>query len=193
MKRQNALFSQNEKIAIIKICRSALVNLFKSPNNIKIEIAEVTPILKQPYGAFVTLYKNGQLRGCIGRFSTEEPLYKTLKEMTRSSALNDYRFNPVEMNEVDQLEIEVSVLTPLERIWTIDDFTLGKHGIYIKKGMHTGTFLPQVAKTTNWNIDEFLGHCSRDKAGIGWHGWKDAELFRYEAIVIREKDFEFPK
>jgi hypothetical protein len=139
-------------------------------------------------GAFVTLRKNGDLRGCIGRFDASEPLYSVVQKMAVASSSEDYRFAPVSSQEVNQLEIEISVLTPMRRIASIDEFQLGKHGIYIKKGSRAGTFLPQVAQETGWTKEEFLGHCAQDKAGIGWKGWKDAELYVYEALVFSEKD-----
>jgi len=86
------------------------------------------------------------------------------------------------------IDIEISVLTPLKKIQSINEITMGKHGIYIKKGYRTGTFLPQVANETHWTLEEFLGHCARDKAGIGWDGWKEAELYTYEAIIFGEKN-----
>ena len=74
----------------------------------------------------------------------------------------------------------------MKKVYSSDEIILGKHGIYIKKGQFSGTFLPQVAIETGWSKEEFLGHCARDKAGIGWEGWKDAELFTYEAAVFSE-------
>jgi AMMECR1 domain-containing protein len=74
----------------------------------------------------------------------------------------------------------------LKKINDISEIELGKHGIYIKKGYYSGTFLPQVATKTGWTLEEFLGHCARDKAHIGWDGWKDAEIYTYEAIVFSE-------
>jgi hypothetical protein len=139
-------------------------------------------------GAFVTLRKNGDLRGCIGRFDATEPLYSVVQKMAVSASCEDYRFAPVSPQEINQLEIEISVLTPMRRITSIDELQLGKHGIYVKKGAHTGTFLPQVAEETGWTKEQFLGHCAQDKAGIGWNGWKDAELYVYEALVFSEKD-----
>ena len=106
--------------------------------------------------------------------------------MAIASAIRDYRFNSVSISELDSIDIEISVLTPLKKISSVDEIELGKHGIYIKKGFSSGTFLPQVADETKWSKEEFLGHCSRDKAGIGWDGWKNAELFIYEAIIFRE-------
>jgi uncharacterized protein (TIGR00296 family) len=108
--------------------------------------------------------------------------------MAISAATKDYRFSPVLPNEINQLEIEISVLTPLKRIKSIDEFILGEQGIYIKKGELHGTFLPQVATSTGWSKEEFLGHCAQEKAGIGWDGWKTAELYTYEALVFREEE-----
>jgi hypothetical protein len=108
--------------------------------------------------------------------------------MAIASATQDTRFDPVAENEIVRLEIEISVLSPMKKINSIDEIVLGKHGIYIEKGMSAGTFLPQVATETGWNKEEFLGHCARDKAGIGWNGWKDAEIYIYSAEVFSEKE-----
>jgi hypothetical protein len=107
--------------------------------------------------------------------------------MAVASATQDSRFNPVVPGELRDIEIEISVLTPMRKIASIEEFQLGKHGIYIRKGMRSGTFLPQVATETGWTREEFLGHCAQDKAGIGWDGWKDADLYVYEALVFGEK------
>lgn len=140
--------------------------------------------LKTPCGAFVTLHKNGKLRGCIGNFGEGTPLYLTVEHMAKSAAFEDPRFPKVSLEEMKDIDIEISVLTPMKRIHSIDEFEMGKQGIYIRKGYHTGTFLPQVADEVNWTKEEFLGHCAQDKAGIGWDGWKAAELYTYEAIVF---------
>lgn len=135
-------------------------------------------------GAFVSLHKHGQLRGCIGHFGEDTPLHKIVAEMARAAAFEDPRFMPVRREELADVDIEISVLTPMRRITSIDEFQLHKHGIYIRKGRRSGTFLPQVADQVNWTKEEFLGHCSQDKAGLGWDGWRDAELYVYEAIVF---------
>jgi len=106
--------------------------------------------------------------------------------MAISAATQDYRFPVVSLNELNEIEMEISVLTPLKKISSIDEIELGRDGIYIIKGSRSGTFLPQVATDTGWNLEEFLGHCARDKAGIGWDGWKDAEIYIYQAIVFHE-------
>lgn len=136
-------------------------------------------------GVFVSVYIDAKLRGCIGRFKSDKPLYKLVALMAFQSAFHDSRFEPIDAEELDSLEIELSVISPFRTITSIDEFELGKHGIYIKQGFNSGTFLPQVAEKTGWSAEEFFGHCSRDKAGIGWDGWKTAELQVYTADVFR--------
>jgi AmmeMemoRadiSam system protein A len=144
--------------------------------------------LDQLAGAFVTLREAGNLRGCIGRFISDIPLYKLICEMAIAAATQDSRFDPVSLREIRRLDIEISVLTPLKRITSPAEIIPGKHGIYIRKGHSSGTYLPQVATETGWTVEEFLGHCARDKAGLGWNGWKDAEVFVYEACVFSEQE-----
>ena len=141
-------------------------------------------ILNSKCGAFVSLHKQGRLRGCIGHFGEDVPLYEIVAEMARAAAFEDPRFMPVTKNELDDIDIEISVLTPMRRIQSLDEFELHRNGIYIRKGYRSGTFLPQVADEVNWTKEEFMSHCAQDKAGIGWSGWKDAELYVYEAIVF---------
>ncbi|MBK7172279.1 MAG: AMMECR1 family protein [Bacteroidales bacterium] len=108
--------------------------------------------------------------------------------MSVAASVSDYRFSPLEPEELESTELEISVLTPLKKIHSISEIQLGRDGIYIKKGNHAGTFLPSVATDTKWSLEEFLGHCSRDKAGIGWDGWKDrdTEIFIYQAFSFGE-------
>ena len=142
------------------------------------------PVLSSKCGAFVSLHKHGHLRGCIGHFGEDIPLGEVVAEMARAAAFEDPRFAPVHRQELDEIDIEISVLTPMRRIQSLDEFQLHRHGIYIRKGYRSGTFLPQVADEVNWTKEEFVAHCAQDKAGIGWDGWRDAELYVYEAIVF---------
>ena len=144
----------------------------------------LTATLKQKCGAFVSLHKQGRLRGCIGHFGEDVPLHEIVAEMARAAAFEDPRFMPVTKDELEDIDIEISVLTPMRRIQSLDEFELHRHGIYIRKGYRSGTFLPQVADEVNWTKEGFVSHCAQDKAGIGWDGWKDAELYTYEAIVF---------
>jgi hypothetical protein len=176
-----------EKKTLLSLARRT-VELYVTKHEI-VDVSEDTlsKNLLADCGAFVTLNKNGDLRGCIGRFDATEPLYKVVQSMAIEAATQDPRFSPVEPAEVSRLRIEISVLTPMRKISSIDEFELGKDGIYMKKGMQSGTFLPQVAKETGWTKEEFFGHCAQDKAGIGWDGWRDADLYVYQALVFGEE------
>lgn len=178
--------TSSDKDYLLKLARKTITDYIKKGIAPDVEMNGLSATLKTPCGAFVTLNKDGRLRGCIGRFDAEQPLWKVVQLMAVAAATQDYRFSPVAANEIGELEIEISVLTPLKKIKSADEFILGKQGIYIKKGNQSGTFLPQVAVQTGWSKDEFLGHCAQDKAGIGWSGWKSAELFTYEALVFGE-------
>ena len=144
----------------------------------------LTKTLESKCGAFVSLHKQGRLRGCIGHFGEDTALHEIVAEMARAAAFEDPRFMPVTKEELDDIDIEISVLTPMRRIQSLDEFQLHRHGIYIRRGYRSGTFLPQVADEVNWTKEEFVSHCAQDKAGIGWDGWRDAELYVYEAIVF---------
>ena len=123
-----------------------------------IEPEALPPIFKKNMGAFVTLKINGNLRGCIGRFTSPDPLYQVVSQMAIASAFEDTRFTPLTKAEFEKTEIEISVLGPLRKISNINEIILGKHGIYIKKGYISGTMLPQVATENHWTVEEFLGY-----------------------------------
>ena len=179
--------TDKDKKDLLVIARNTIEHYIKNRTKIEIDEKNLSSILKTNSGAFVTLKKHGSLRGCIGRFDASEPLCQVVQDMAIASSTQDPRFLPVESNEIPELEIEISVITPMRRISSINEIELGKHGIYIKKGYSSGTFLPQVATETGWTKEEFLGHCAQDKAGIGWNGWKDADLYVYEALVFSEE------
>jgi AmmeMemoRadiSam system protein B/AmmeMemoRadiSam system protein A len=180
--------TDKDKSDLLEIARNTLNTYIKEGKRSTIDTAGFSATLKQNCGAFVTLKINDELRGCIGRFVADKPLYQIVQDMTVSSSTQDYRFTPVSKSEPDKITIEISVLSPLKKISSADDFILGKHGIYMIKGNASGTFLPQVAEETGWTKEQFLGHCAQDKAGIGWDGWKKAELYIYTAIVFGEKE-----
>lgn len=189
-KKENNEFelTNKDKKDLLHIARITLDTYIKKKKRPKIDTGGFSDELFTKCGVFVTLHIDGQLRGCIGRFTPNEPLYEVVREMAIASSTQDSRFPPVGKSELNDIDIEISVLTPLKKIESIDEIEMGKHGIYIKKGYASGTFLPQVAEQTSWTLEEFLGHCARDKARIGWDGWKDAEVYTYEAIVFDEKE-----
>jgi MEMO1 family protein len=186
---RKADFSVNDKdgTVLLSIAERAIEQYVVSSVVPDIDTVQLSPTARQACGAFVTLRENNQLRGCIGLFEPNQPLYKVVQQMAIAAATQDVRFPPVSAEELPKLDIEISVLTPLRKIHSIDEIKLGRDGIYLKKGMRTGTFLPEVAAETGWSKEEFLGHCAQDKAGIGWDGWKDAEIYVYQALVFHQK------
>jgi len=176
-----------DKDKLLEIARQTIEEYIRYGKKVSINESSLSDILKTKCGVFVSLYKNNMLRGCIGQFNNTYSLFSIVQKMAISASSQDPRFPVVTKEELDKIKIEISVLTPLKKIASINEFILKKHGIYIKKGNYSGTFLPQVAEKTEWSKEEFLGHCAQDKAGIGWEGWRDAELFTYEAIIFSEK------
>jgi AmmeMemoRadiSam system protein B/AmmeMemoRadiSam system protein A len=181
------ILSNNDKKALLALARTTIEQYVGSHKKVVPDTTTYSDALKEHCGAFVTLKKHDELRGCIGLFSANEPLYNVVQEMAIAAATEDHRFTPVTSAELPGIDIEISVLTPMRRIHSIDEFELGKHGIYMRKGNRSGTYLPQVAEETGWTKEQFFGYCAQDKAGIGWDGWKDADLFVYEALVFGEK------
>ena len=152
------------------------------------------PGLNAHCGCFVTLKNHGRLRGCIGQFVSEVPLIELVVQMSKASATGDPRFfaEPITEAELDQLDIEISVLSPLQRTNEPLSLRLGVDGIYIKRGTAAGCFLPQVAEETGWSKEEFLSYCCAHKAGLPADAWKDPEteiyLFTAEVFGAPLKD-----
>jgi AmmeMemoRadiSam system protein A len=180
-------FTDKEKEQLINLARNNIKSLLYENKRLTVNSEAFPEVFKKPYGAFVTLKIDGKLRGCIGKFVSSDPLYEVVLESSQSSAFEDPRFTPITKEELPKTDIEITVLGPMKKISDIREIILGRHGIYIKKDFRSGTMLPQVATENNWNVEEFLGYTSRDKAGIGWDGWKNAELFIYEGLVLEEK------
>jgi MEMO1 family protein len=179
-------FTQEEKKQLFAIVKGSIQSKLFDKTRFVIDEKSIPENLKKPLGAFVTLKIDGALRGCIGRFISSEPLYEVVQESAISSAFEDPRFSPLTKDEYKNTDIEITVIGPLKKINNINEIVLGKHGIYIKKDNRSGTMLPQVATENKWTVEEFLGFTSRDKAGLGWDGWKDAEIFIYEGIVLED-------
>jgi MEMO1 family protein len=179
-------FTEDEKKELFTIARSSVKSRLAGEKDFTIDEKKIPEALKQQFGAFVTLKINGTLRGCIGRFQSSDPLYDVVRASAISSAFEDPRFSPLTKTEYDKVDFEITVLGPMKKINNIKEIVLGKHGIYIKKDFRAGTMLPQVPIEQGWTLEEFLGYTSRDKAGIGWDGWKSAEIYIYEGVVLEE-------
>ncbi|HUS86569.1 MAG TPA: AmmeMemoRadiSam system protein B [Bacteroidales bacterium] len=180
-----SLSNEDEK-DLIEIARNNIRSVLYEGRYLETDPSQFSQKLHEPLGAFVTLNLDGKLRGCIGRFIPDEPLFEVVKQMSASAAFSDTRFTPLTKDEFEKVTIEISVLGPLKKVSNIDEIELGKHGVYLRNDTRSGTFLPQVAEGKDWTVEEFLGYLARDKAGLGWNGWKDAEIFVYEAYIFGE-------
>jgi len=175
--------NEEEKKTLHHIAKTVIENKArgKAVPEFKIE----SPILKENRGAFVTIQKKGQLRGCIGYIEGHGPLHKTIEEMAEAAAFRDPRFSPVKEKELPELDIEISVLTPLKKIKDVNEIQVGKHGIYIVRGMWSGLLLPQVATEYGWDRLAFLEHTCQ-KAGLPPNAWKekDIEIYIFSADIF---------
>ncbi len=144
--------------------------------------------LKTPLGAFVTLHLHGNLRGCIGHIIPVYPLFTGIRYLARESAFRDPRFPALTLSELPETDIEISVLSPMERISTVDVIQVGTHGILLQKGGRSGVLLPQVPVEQGWNLQDFLTNTCY-KAGLRGDCWKDKDtsIEIFSALVFGEK------
>jgi len=146
-------------------------------------------VMNRELAVFVTLNKDHNLRGCIGQLVASEPLYLAVTNMANSAAFNDYRFGPVSKNELEDINIEISILTPPERIYDIEKIRMGIDGVWIKKGFSSGVFLPQVATETGWDRKTFLENLCSHKAGLPKDAYldKDTEVNIFQVYKFKEE------
>ncbi len=181
--------NQTQKDQLLNIARQT-INAGVKNENTPTDQATDDVVLNAQCGCFVTIHNAGKLRGCIGTFKASSPLYKTITEMARAS-LDDPRFtdNPVTADELAEIDIEISVLSPLQPTDDPLSLELGRHGIYITQGFQNGCFLPQVADQTGWSKEQFLSYCCLHKAGLPVDAWQSEEtqVCLFTAEVFGEK------
>jgi len=174
-----------EKKELLSVARKSVVNRLK--NRKYIAESSLDGLLRKK-GVFVTIDKAGELRGCIGVFTSEKPLYETVAEMACAAAFNDPRFSPLYPDEVDLVDFEISVLSPLKEIKNISKIKVGTHGIYITRGVNSGVLLPQVATEYGWDVETFLSQTCR-KALLPGDAWKNgAKIEIFSAQIFGEKE-----
>lgn len=178
--------TKEEQLYLIELAENTIRNVVNG--NPKPSPENVPERLKEPRGAFVTIEKNGQLRGCIGYVLPVYPLYQTVIKAATSAALKDPRFPPVSPEELPEITVEISVLTLPRKIKSIDEIEVGKHGLIIKKGFYQGLLLPQVAVEYGWDRETFLEHTCL-KAGLYRNAWKDpdTEISIFSAQVFNRE------
>lgn len=171
---------------LLALTRSTLQSYFQT-GRVDDTCRAVHPQLFRRSGAFVTLHKQGELRGCIGLLSEDRELYRTVQRCALSAALEDSRFNPVTPEEFNDLKIEISVLSRLQRIDDVQLIQVGRHGLVVSLGGARGLLLPQVAVKYNWDRETFLAQTCR-KAGLWSHAWRqpNAIIQIFEAQIISD-------
>ena len=181
--------SMEQKQRLMHIAKETIIQYIKTGKAPSFE--ETDPRLLVKEGAFVTIHKKGQLRGCIGNIIGVKPLYQTIREMAISSATRDPRFTPLTTSELDKIDIEISVLSKPRQETDIKKIKMGVHGVIVSKGfLHQGVFLPQVATETGWNREQFLSNLCAHKAGLPSDAWKDPsiKIEIFTADVFSEED-----
>lgn len=176
----------DEQQTALQIARKTLEGAFEG-KEYKLPI-DLPAVFQAKRGVFVTLKKQEQLRGCIGNFTSDLGLARNIQAMASEAAFNDPRFSPLEKAELKDVEIEISVLSPMQKINNPDLIEVGKHGVYVKKGRQSGVYLPQVATELGWNKEQFLNSLCAQKAGLPRDCWRDntAELYIFTAQVFGE-------
>lgn len=193
VEKEEEMFSLAEKKKLLKIARDTIDSYLSTGEKPDLDIKDNN--LNLELGGFVTLHEKGSLRGCIGKMVGDGPFYRTVMDMAISAAFHDPRFSQVRMGEMDDIDIEISALSVMEKINDPSEIVMGKHGVMVKMGSRSGVYLPQVAKETNWSRDEFMDSLCAQKARIPQSAWRtgDAEIFIFTAEVFSEKDLGMGK
>jgi AmmeMemoRadiSam system protein A len=190
MTEKSDFLDDEEKKFLLQLARQSIVRFLKAREMLEVQVQ--SPRLKEKRGAFVTLKVEEQLRGCIGYPLPYKPLYQTIIEMAVAAATEDYRFPPIEEDELQDLKIEISVLTLPRKVKGPEEVVVGKHGIIISKGQNSGLLLPQVPLEYGWELEAYLNHGCL-KAGLPAAEWKrGVNIEVFEAQVFSETDYPKP-
>ncbi|MBU0700081.1 AmmeMemoRadiSam system protein A [bacterium] len=180
------MLDRSQQICLLNIARNTIEAYLKRKEILEWKVSD--PELVICRGVFVSLHKGHQLRGCIGYIQPIEPLYEAVIKMAIAASTQDWRFSPVTMQELDDITIEITVLSELTPIQNISQIEINTHGVQLTIGNHSAVFLPQVAKEQGWNKEELLQYLCR-KAGLSDDDWKmpDARLSIFSGQVFGEK------
>ena len=175
--------TENEKTILLMTARESISSKLENRTQ---NYPEVSESLQKPLGSFVTLHIDGNLRGCIGHMLPVRPLIEDIKILAKESAFHDPRFPSLSIKELKSIDIEISVLSPLE-VSSAEKVIVGKHGIIMKNGYNSGVLLPQVPVEQGWNREEFLSNTCR-KAGMNMNCWKDpkTQIETFTAVIFGE-------
>lgn len=190
VKNDGDKLTEKDKETLLKLARGTLTFYLKNKKIPKLEDLniKINQRLKAKRAAFVTLKKNGMLRGCIGEIFPRQPLYESVIANSLNAGINDRRFRPVKLEELEKITFDISALTPPKQVKTYKDIRIGVDGMVLKKGWNSAVFLPQVATEQGWDLPTTLSHLAR-KAGLPADGWKkDCQWLTFQAEVFGEKE-----
>ena len=181
------MLNTEKREKLLKLARNSITNYLKTGK--LLNVTENDPELTKNMGAFVTLRKEGELRGCIGNLVATDPLYITVRDMAVEAAIGDPRFSAARLSEMNNIDIGISALSPMEKINDSKKIEVGKHGVLVKSGFSSGVYLPQVATETGWSLEEFMNSLCGQKAGMEKDAWKKGtcEMYIFTAQVFGEK------
>ncbi len=187
-KDMDKTISEQNKKDLLSLARKT-ISLYINEGKV-LDYKNDNPVFDEVMGVFVTLHKDGRLRGCIGNIIGRKPLYRGVIDMAISASTEDSRFPKLTKDELDEIDIEISVLTPLKKIDNPESIIMGKHGVLVKSFFKSGVYLPQVATETGWSREEFMSSLCGQKAGMEADAWKTGkcEIFTFTAEVFGEKD-----
>ena len=169
--------SAMERQLLLQLARDTIIAVVTNGNRAPFHSDH--PLLNQSRGCFVTIKQRGSLRGCIGNFSSDKPLCHLVQDMATAAATGDPRFYPMKAADLQDFTVEISVLSPLKKIESIEEIEVGTHGIYLEKNYARGVLLPQVATEYGWDRETFLRQTCA-KAGLKpdeWHEGTDIYIF----------------
>ncbi len=186
--KEESMFNKEQRKKLLSLARRSILHYLETGKRLD-DLEVDDPALYRPYGAFVTLKKDGMLRGCIGHIIGDMPLCEVIAEMAIQAAVGDPRFPAVRKEEMNDIEIEISVLSPLKEVNSVNEIKVGKHGLLIRKGFNSGLLLPQVPIEYGWDKETFLKHLCQ-KAGLPQDAWKDpsAKIYSFTAEVFSEAE-----
>jgi len=178
------MLTAKERQLLVKIARETIISYVQNGTIPHLEITNKNLQVNQ--GCFVSIKSDGMLRGCIGNFISQKPLYLLVQEMAVSAATQDPRFYPMKRGDLENFNLEISVLSPLTKISSVEEIKVGVHGLYLEKNFSRGVLLPQVAVEYGWNRDTFLGQTCL-KAGLNRDDWMEGtDIYTFSAQVFSD-------
>ena len=187
--------SDEDRGTLLRLARASIRDAIENNGSVRAALdgLVITPELRAKAGIFVTLKiaagedapPGGRLRGCIGVMNSERALFETVIETAPRAAIGDPRFAPLTLEELDDVRLSLSILSPMKRLGILDDLQIGRHGLQLVRGQHRSVFLPQVPMEQGWDVARYLEQLAL-KAGLPGDGWRGAELSTFETVSFGE-------